>query len=72
METSLYRFKYLSIKTTHGKEENWSLFTGGLYSEGQFYIHWTKVELIKRGKGYLLYFFRYFLVNSNYTYQWTD
>ena len=26
----------LSIKTTHGRMVNWSLFTGGLYSEGQF------------------------------------
>ena len=32
---------YLSTKTTHGKEENWSLFTGGLYSEGQFYIDYA-------------------------------
>ena len=34
----------LSTKTTHGEEENWSLFTGGFYSEGQFYIHWTNLR----------------------------
>ena len=26
----------LSVKTTQGRKVNWSLFTGGLYSEGQF------------------------------------
>ena len=43
----------MSAKTTHRKDEKCFLFTDCLYSEGQFYIHWTNIKLTGGGKGYL-------------------